>query len=143
MHWLSYTLGAGSALALSIEDIKSQTLPLSGVTVFALATVLHLYTYPSSEGLVAAAFLLVLLTGCCFFFRRFKKISALGGGDAILMPLCGLWLSLEEVPVFLISAGACSLLAGILWRLKWGMGTFPMAPAIFAGLGVTFITRCL
>lgn len=139
---LAYSLLGGSALLMVYQDVQEQTIPLLGLVLFILAALLKQFWEPDLEGLWAACTIALILISCQGFFYLFKRELAMGWGDLLLTPFCGLWLYLHELPSFLFSAGVTALFIGIFWHYKWRMRTFPMVPAILSGLGVVFLIRC-
>lgn len=142
MLLLAYIFLGGSALIIIRHDIQAQTIPLYALLVFILAALLKQVVEPNLEGFWAAGAVALILTGCQGLFYLFRREPAMGWGDLLLAPFCGLWFSLPDLPVFLLGTGLMALLMGIFWRYRWGMRTFPMAPAVLAGLGVVFLIRC-
>ncbi|MBL0942015.1 MAG: prepilin peptidase [Alphaproteobacteria bacterium] len=62
---------------------------------------------------------------------------ALGGGDIKLLFVCGLWLEIENLPLFLILSGGGGFLSGIIW-FSFGYGRrFPFAPSLALALMLT------
>ena len=140
---LAYSLLGGSALFMIYEDMRKQTIPLSGLVLFIAATLLNQFLEGSLEGFWSAGVIALVFISCQGLFYLFKREPAMGWGDLLLSPFCGLWLYLNELPSFFLAVGFMALLMGILWRYRWGMRTFPMAPAILFGLGIVFLIRCL
>jgi Flp pilus assembly protein protease CpaA len=132
----------GSALFLVYQDIREQTIPLSGLALFLVASLLKQVAEPDIEGLMVVAVLVSILLGCQGLFYLVKRKNVLGWGDLILGPGCGLWLHFQELPIFLLSTGIIALSMGVIWRYRWGMLAFPFAPALLFGLGVVFLIRC-
>ena len=139
---LTYSLLGGSALFICLQDIRWQTIPLSGLLVFMGASFLNQFWMPEFEGLWTAGTMALILMSCQGLFYLFRQKLAMGWGDLILAPSCGLWLHIQEFPTFCIATGLFGLLLGSFWRYRWGMTTFPFAPAILLGLGVIFLIRC-
>jgi hypothetical protein len=139
---LAYALLGGSALLIVHHDIQTQTFPFYALGIFILAGLLKQIGEPDLEGFWAAGAVALILAGCQGLFCLLRGEPAMGWGDLILSPFCGLWLYLHEIPSFLLGMGLVALLMGILWRYRWGMQTFPMAPAILSALGIIFLIRC-
>ncbi len=139
---LVYALLGGSALFMIYEDVRKQTIPLSGLSLFIGAALLKQAWEPDLEGFWSACAIALILWGCQGLFYLFKREAAMGRGDLLLSPFCGLWLYLHELPAFFLSTGLMALLTGIFWRYRWGLRTFPFAPAILFGLGILFFIRC-
>ena len=140
--FLAYSFLGASALLLIYEDVRAQRISLPASLLFITAALLKQGYKPEWENLWAAGAIALVFAGCQGLFRLFRGKYAMGGGDLLLVPFCGLWLSLDEIPSFLLSTGLIALVTGIVWRCQWGMGTFPMTPAILCGLGIVFLIRC-
>lgn len=139
---LLYVFFGGSALYMIYQDMREQMIPLSGLALFLAAALLKQFWEPEFEGLWAGGAIALILIGCQSFFYVYKGKLALGWGDLILGPCCGLWLQVQELPSFLVSTGIIALFLGIFWRYRWSLRTFPFAPALLFGLGIVFVIRC-
>ena len=124
------------------EDVRKQTIPLSGLALFIVATLLNQFLEGSLEGVWSSSIIAFVFISCQGLFYLFKREPAMGWGDLLLSPFCGLWLYLHELPAFFLTVGFMALLMGILWHYRWKMRTFPLAPAILFGLGTVFLIRC-
>jgi Flp pilus assembly protein protease CpaA len=136
MILLAYILLGGSMILIAYDDIREQAIPVGALVIFAAAGLVKQWMEPNLEGLMAFGLVAVLIAICHRVFYVFKRIPGLGSGDLALMPLCGLWLSLNEVAPFLFLTGLFGLGTGLIWRHRWEMRSFPMAPAIFLGFGI-------
>jgi prepilin signal peptidase PulO-like enzyme (type II secretory pathway) len=123
------------------EDVCKQTIPLLGLALFIMATLLNFFLEGSLEEVESASIIALVLISSQGLFYLFKREPAMGWGDLLLSPFCGLWLYFPELPSFFLGTGLIALLMGILWHYRWGMRTFPMAPAILFGLGIVFLIR--
>jgi len=124
------------------EDIRVQTISSSGLFVFGGATLYYQLSKLDPEGFWVAGAVALVLLGLYAIFFRFRGQKVFGWGDLILGPLCGLWLQIHEVPLYFLATGIFALLISLLWHFKWGLKTFPFAPALLLGLGVVFLKRC-
>lgn len=128
---LSYFL-----LFLSLVDFKKYTIPDN-----ILLCIAFLYLLNRSFGFI---FLDWLSFYILFFMAFFLKISyllvirknVLGWGDVKLFSLCGLWIPLESIPIFLLIAGSGGLFLHYIWHGKgWGK-SIPLGPPICFALWV-------
>lgn len=131
-------------LALSIIDFEHKRLPNQLVLIVAgmgaLSFMLKLFEMPYQwEGLTlnyiggaAVYFLITLLLG--IFMKRVLKKEALGLGDVKFFAAAGLWIGIENLPLFMILSGMFGVIIGILWRLKTKQSTFPFGPALILSL---------
>jgi prepilin signal peptidase PulO-like enzyme (type II secretory pathway) len=110
--------------------------------LFALISGLHLYFEPNPDGLWVAGIILIIFSGCQLFFSLFLRKLAMGWGDMILGPACGVWIYAHELPYFLLSTGFIGLIMGLFWYYRWGNRTYPFMPSILGGLGVILLIRC-
>lgn len=139
---LAYILLGGSVLLMMVQDVRKQTIPLVGLVIFA-GTSFYLYLLePHTEGLWMAGLIFVFFMVCQGIFYFFKREWAIGWGDAILSPFCGLWLYFHEVPLYFLSTGLFALLTGLFWCYRWQLRTFPMVPSLLLGLGTVLLIRC-
>lgn len=139
---LPYSLLGGSALLMIVQDVRDQTIPLSGLFVFGGASLYAYFKEPTTQGLWVAGAIFLLLIVCQGIFYLLKQTLIMGWGDIILSPFCGLWLHLQEISLYLIFTGVFALLFGLFWRYRWRLKTFPMSPALLLGLGFVFLIRC-
>lgn len=124
-------------ILIAYDDIKEQAIPVWELVIFAMAGLIKQWGEPNLEGWMAFCLIAVLIAACQGAFYIFKRIPGLGSGDFVLISLCGLWLHLHEVPVFLFFTGLFGLGIGLVGKHYWGMPTFPMAPAVFLGFSAT------
>ena len=127
---------------MMVQDVREQTIPVSGLAVFAGASLYHHGIEPNAEGLWVAGMIAVIFMVCQGLFYLIKAQPAMGWGDLILSPFCGLWLRIHELPTYFIATGMFALLMGIFWWYRWRLKTFPMAPALLFGLGFVLVIRC-
>ena len=139
---LSYALLGGSALFMMVQDMREQTIPVSGLTVFAGASLYHQAIEPNAENFWVAGMIAAIFMVCQGLFYLMKHEPAMGWGDLILSPFCGLWLHFYELPAYFIATGIFALLIGLFWRYQWLLKTFPMAPALLFALGFVVVIRC-
>jgi prepilin signal peptidase PulO-like enzyme (type II secretory pathway) len=79
-----------------------------------------------------------------------KHKTMIGGGDALLMIAAGFFITVDEVPVFLIFCGGGGLITFCLQRLLRGGGSqdvstaaaIPFVPVIVASQWLTFFLYC-
>lgn len=139
---LAYILLGGSALLIVYDDVREQNIHAIYLIAFILAGVLQQTNHPEPEGFWAAFGIAFIFFSCQGLFYFLKGEQAIGWGDLAIAPACGLWLRLHELPSFLLSAGFIALCTALIWRYRWNMRTFPLAPALLCGLGIVFLIRC-
>jgi len=139
---LAYCLLGGSALFLIYHDIRTQTIPLYGILAFVASAVLNQWYAPDIQGLWSAVLIVLAVFISQGLFFLFKGRSLVGTGDIVLCPFCGLWIRMEEIPVYFLLAGSVALLMGVIWRYRWKMPTYPLSVALLLGLGGTLLMRC-
>lgn len=138
---LSYALLGASALFIMAQDVREQTIPISGLIVFAGISLCHHVIEPNAEGFWVAGIIAVTFMACQGLFYLMKRGPAMGWGDLILSPFCGLWLHFHELPLYFIVTGIFALLICLFWWYQWRLKTFPMAPALLFGLGLILVIR--
>ncbi len=122
----------GLLSTISIVDIKRLYIPDSLLIALALLALIN-------GGDWGAMFLsAVVLGGLGVLLRQAyvvkDKLPALGLGDCKMLFVCGLWLQPTMIPAFLIIAGLCGVITGIVWYyLDYG-DRFPFAPSISLAL---------
>jgi len=63
-----------------------------------------------------------------------KKKEALGLGDVKLFLACGMWLTAESLPIFLLFSGLSGIIIAVIWRIFSKGKIFPFGPALSASL---------
>jgi prepilin signal peptidase PulO-like enzyme (type II secretory pathway) len=139
---ITYVLLGVSSVYILVEDVRFQHIPLKGLALFFGASLLKQFWEPELEGVWVVLSLAIILLSCYGLFSFFKCKSVIGTGDLLLGPSCGLWFHFSELPAFLVMTGLLGLILGVYWRYRWEMITFPFAPALLFGLGITLIMRC-
>ena len=138
MILMAYILLGSSMILIAHEDIQAQAIPVWQLVIFAAAGLVKQAVEPNLEGLAAFGLVAVVMLLCHGAYYVFRQAPGLGSGDLVLLPVCGLWLALNEVAPFLFLTGLFGVGTGLVWRYQWGMRSFPLAPAIFLGLGITW-----
>ena len=69
------------------------------------------------------------------------KKEALGFGDVKLFAVCGLWLGLTNLPIFLILSGILGVVFGFAWSCYKKQQIFPFGPAIIAAFLLILLTQ--
>ncbi len=59
-----------------------------------------------------------------------KKREALGMGDIKFMAVAGLWLGLEQLPLFFLLSGFAGVMIGFVWMVVKKNNLFPFGPAL-------------
>ncbi|MBM3633361.1 MAG: hypothetical protein FJX03_06640 [Alphaproteobacteria bacterium] len=139
---MTYVLLGVSSVYIVVKDVRFQHIPLKGLALFFGASLLKQFWEPELEGIGVAVSLVIILLSCYGLFSIFKCKPTMGTGDLLLGPSCGLWLQFLELPAFLVMTGLLGLILGVYWRYRWKMITFPFAPALLFGLGISLIMRC-
>ncbi|MBX9805423.1 MAG: A24 family peptidase [Alphaproteobacteria bacterium] len=138
----TYSLLLLISLPIIYQDVRHQTVPLWGLIVFAIVSLGHQIVAPNPEGRYAAGVLSFIFIVTHGIFYLLKRKPAMGWGDLILVPFCGLWLNQQKLPLYLILTGIFALLTGLIWRHRWGLKTYPLTPALLLGLGIVSIIHC-
>lgn len=141
MIWI-YGLLVGISFCIIWQDIQSQTISVWCLVLYGIATGLKLFFEPNPDAYWPA--LIILFSFMCAqgIFIYFQGRLAMGWGDLVLSPMCGLWINIQELPSFYLSIGIIGILMGLIWHYRWGLRTFPFMPAILGGQGVVFLIRC-
>lgn len=126
-------------LGLAIVDLKRLLIPDTYILLLVFLGVIwrlrtqHEIGSAMVLGLSLAAMGAALAYGLKFALGQL----ALGLGDIKLLFVCGLWLEIENLPLFLIFSGAAGVVSGILW-LYFDYGRrFPFAPSLAGALALT------
>lgn len=99
-----------------------------------LGLLLYRFTLPfSKENIIGAIFVGIFIIIIKKSMEMYLKKDVLGWGDVKLIGCCVLFLSFDQIGVFLIFIGILAIVIGIVFRLK----IIPLAPAIWGGLMIT------
>jgi prepilin signal peptidase PulO-like enzyme (type II secretory pathway) len=139
---LSYSLLGGISLLMIWQDVRYKMISLWCVCLFFIISCLHHYAYPNPDGLWVAGLILMTFLGCQSLFAMLYRKQAMGWGDVLLGPICGLWLYVDEFPFYIVSTGIIAFIMGLIWSYRWGSRTFPFVPSLIGGQGVIFLIRC-
>jgi Flp pilus assembly protein protease CpaA len=112
---------------LVIKDERYQIISEGGLFFLLIISAIHLCWAPFFWESVG------LLTGGAIFLHKILPLwwgkSFLGDGDVKLFCLCGLWITPEELPVFLIVVGGVGILRCTVARKR----RIPFAFPLFCG----------
>ena len=132
-------------VALAGIDLKHYILPNQLILILAILGGLRLLIqFPVDLYLeyIAGALLFALLI---FMIGKIVSIllkkDALGFGDVKLFAVCGLWLGLSNLPIFLVLCGGFGVIIGGMWRLISRKQIFPFGPAIIASFLVLLLGK--
>ncbi|MDD3287831.1 MAG: A24 family peptidase [Alphaproteobacteria bacterium] len=67
-------------------------------------------------------------------YSKLRGRDMLGMGDVKFFAAAGLWLPIELIPWFFVTAGVSGAAIGVIWQLKGGDKEFPFAPALCLSL---------
>ncbi len=124
-------------LYLSKSDWQSKLLPLSGLIWLFVVGIAVQFTLKNTlpSFLIMGTLGVLLQKG----YKTLRKKEGLGTGDVILLCLCGLFLELTQLPLFLIASGSFAILIKWIYGRSFEEETFPFAPAISLSLWVTIL----
>lgn len=129
-------LAAPFLVSLFAIDLKYYILPNQLVGILAgIGMIRLLVEFPSIEmsNYVISA---ILYSALIFMIGKIVtsvlKKEALGLGDVKLFAVCGLWLGLSNLTLFLIFCGVLGVVFGGIWQYLSGKKIFPFGPAIIA-----------
>lgn len=106
-------------LILAWQDLKTYHVSLWGLLGALGVSLTHFINSPHKVSfLLSGGILLLSFESLRLFFRIFIKKEALGQGDSVLAFILGLWLTLDQVPLFMVVAGVLGILAALLFHLK-------------------------
>lgn len=112
---------------IAITDLKQERIPTLWVV---FAGILALPTlHSTSIGLAIG------LYACGYLVRQIFDSPPLGRGDVKFLTMTGLWLSVSQVPIFLIITGLGGVLTSLLLRRR----LIPLGPSLCIALGVCVI----
>ncbi len=134
-------------LALVIIDFQSKLMPDKFTIPFAILGFLFSYFQysiyetgfvgPVPFFLIQVILGIIVYGGLAIFIRFMGRIlfrkEALGMGDVKFIASCGIWLSVTELPLFLILSGIFGIILGGYWLKIRGEREFPFGPALIAG----------
>ena len=111
---------------LSIKDIRQGVLPDIYLIILAL---LGLIQFTTSH--ILSVFILGSLGYALYkLYPLFKDKQGLGFGDVKMMAIGGLWLTLPQIPLFLVLSGIGGVLTALIWKRLNKGPRFPLGPAL-------------
>jgi leader peptidase (prepilin peptidase) / N-methyltransferase len=126
--------------AIAIVDMMFGIIP-DGMNISLAALGILYLTFGDSSffhGLLSFAIMLFIGLAFAFGYSRWRGRDMLGLGDVKFMAAASLWLSFQDIPIFLLISGLCGIVFGLCWRRFGGNAEFPFAPSLAAAL-----TLCL
>jgi hypothetical protein len=131
--------GKAVGAILSLIDVRIKRLPLSFLGIF---TALSLLNGEVRGGGLETGISVGIGGGMgAFFYYKSSmpgflkgKKRIIGGGDVILMALCGTFLSPVQWPLFCLEAGILGLISGVYCQVFYKTSSFPLAPALLGSL---------
>ncbi len=123
-------------LVMLVIDLQHYILPDSmQICVFALGIIWHfLQGTALADVLYGAA--AGLAVGCAlkYGYIFLKNQDGLGLGDVKFLAIAGMWLGLENLPVYFFLSGVLGIITGLLWRLAGRGRVFPFGPALIIAM---------
>src|SRR6185312_2751194 len=74
-----------------------------------------------------------------YFIHMWKKQDPLGMGDIKFMAVSGLYLGINNLPIFFFIAGILGVLTAVIWGLLNKGKIFPFGPALAVSLFITLL----
>ncbi|MCX7338003.1 MAG: A24 family peptidase [Alphaproteobacteria bacterium] len=125
-------------LHISLNDWRTKTVPV--FSLFLLAILGGIWSCCFAQWPIAILFMGALLFLIRWIGGKVGPEKPLGRGDEILFLICGLWISVEAIPVFLFMTGCIGVGSFFLYqRTHPKTRHFPFAPAILMALWVSLI----
>jgi leader peptidase (prepilin peptidase)/N-methyltransferase len=125
-------------MVIIVADLEERIIP--DAALLALLPLAGLWRLLLGGGwldpLLGAAFGLLLSFGLRWAFLRLRGKEALGLGDVKFLAVAGLFIGVQPFGRFLVVAGLCGLLFGVLWRRSGRGPAFPFGPALCAALAI-------
>ena len=126
-------------VALAVPDLEHKRLP--NALLFVLTALALLWRGTGDGDVVTGSLTAVLafaaLQALDALVRKGFHRPGLGMGDAKLLALAGLALSVQGFLVFMLLAGILGSLWGALWRWRKGEGGFAFAPMVVMALWIS------
>ena len=134
--FLILTLLFVALLIMVIADFETYVMPDSTtITAGLLAITYHFSRHDGYLNLILGALICILVALILKFgFLWVMKRDALGWGDIKFLPVVGLWIGFNNLPVFFILSGIFGIMIGIYWRLVYKNAEYPFGPALAAAL---------
>lgn len=131
-------------ISLFMIDLEHFILPnqlvlavfILGAVRLGYATFLGVSAIPYITGATCFA-LLSWLIGFCM--EKILKKEALGFGDVKFFCVAGLWLGIEALPYFLMSAGVLGVIVALVWQKIKKTALFPFGPALIASFYILLL----
>ena len=123
-------------LIMIISDFETYIMPDS--TTIAAGLLAIAFNYFHQDGwlvyIIGAVICLAVALVLKYGFLWIMKRDALGWGDIKFLPVVGLWIGYNELPVFFILSGIFGILIGIAWRIIYKNAEYPFGPALAVAL---------
>ena len=130
-------------LTIIIVDIEHLEIPLYLQFTLLLFAVFHILFNSNIDpvySIFSAFIYFVVIELCRILVEKIKDSSeVLGGGDTKIITICGLFLTLNKIGVFLLLTGLVGCLFGLIWRCVKKDKIFPFAMPIVVSLFVLMV----
>lgn len=137
----SYLLGLEILVWSVLIGVDLKRLMIPDKLLLVLTLLRFLESFPQDTHLWAVLTLTATFAGVKIGFEKLTKRLALGWGDVKLAGVCGLWMHLSEVPLFLCLTGLSGSLIGSVFLAIRRQRYFPLAPALVLVLGAMRILK--
>jgi leader peptidase (prepilin peptidase)/N-methyltransferase len=119
-----------------IIDLEHYEVPLCTQILLLIFAIVHIVFNPINPVYSAFCSLtyFVIIEFARIITEIIKKKDVLGGGDTKLVTICGFFLGIKDIPVFLLLTGIFGVFFSIGWKLLKKKEIFPFAPAIVMSL---------
>jgi len=130
------------SMIMLISDLETLIIPDSMQVCLLILSFIFIYInklnfiYSAMSALLY--FVVIYIAG--FIVEKWKKKSAIGGGDIKFITIAGLTLGLENLPLFLFISGVIGIIFGLIWKKITKNEYFPFGPSLIIAYLVLFYT---
>jgi prepilin signal peptidase PulO-like enzyme (type II secretory pathway) len=128
-------------LMITIIDLEHYEIPEYTQILLGFFAILHILFNPIDPlyALFCALMYFAIIELVRIITEKIKKREVLGGGDTKLITICGFFLGIKVVGIFLFTAGVFGVIFSVIWKLLKKTEVFPFAPAIVMSLFILII----
>ena len=128
LFFIFFIAGIAGSVMIA-QDLRSKSVSVWALGIFVMVSMIF-GAVTHSSGL----FLTLVMASSSSIFVTLAHHNYMGLADALLLPSCYAWLTLDQIPLFLMICGGYALLTAIIWRWRYTQKDYPFVPAILFSL---------
>lgn len=128
-------------LLITVIDFEHYEIPLYTQIPLLFFAIVHILANPINPlyAIFCAFVYLLIIEVVRIITEKIKKTEVLGGGDTKLIILCGIFLGLNNLGLFMLITGISGVLFSLIWKKIMKKNIFPFAPSILFSMFILLV----